>query len=326
MTRKLCPQGHGSFSDSADLCISCGAPLIVDQGARVIAQRFRLDRIIGLGGTRSTVWEGLDLRTTRQVAVKLLPEPTGVELTRFMRGAYIFAELDHPNIARVYEYGEYGDAGQGGGLYLVMERLEGATLDRVLRKGPLTYARALSLAEQLLDALGAIHDLRAVHRDIKPGNLFVTPDEIDGRWRVRLFDFDLATRYEDLTTTELYGDVLRAPESASICGTPEYMAPEQILGQPVDGRADLYAAGMTLYRMLAGRPAFGGPERRDVYRAQLRDPLPPLPAIPGRPPLPHGLDAVLAQATAKRPVDRFVRARDFRMALRGLGARVLARA
>lgn len=319
MSRKLCPNGHGYFSPSADLCSECGAELQDDHGDRVIAQRFRLDRVIGLGGTRSTVLEGVDLRTTRPVAVKLLPDPSGVELMRFLRGAYIAAELEHPNVAQVYEYGEYGeDDADGGGLYLVMERLTGATLDRVLRKGALPWRRAVSVAEQILSALDALHANRGVHRDVKPGNVFVTPDELDDSWRVRLFDFDLAMRVEDITTTELYGDELLAVPNTPVCGTPPYMAPEQIIGHPLDGRADIYGVGVTLYRMLSGCLPFADTDRQLLYRAHLERTPPPLEAPAGRPRVPAALVAVVMRALAKRRSERFKFASEMLRALRAV--------
>jgi len=318
VSRKLCPNGHGYYSTSADICSECGAALQSDHGERVIAHRYRLDRVIGLGGTRSTVWEGVDLRTTRPVAVKLLPDPTGVELMRFMRGAFIAAELDHENVAQVYEYGEYGEDEPEGGLFLVMERLTGATLDRVLRKGAIPWRRAVSVAEQMLSALDALHANRGVHRDIKPGNVFVTPDELDDSWRVRIFDFDLAMRVEDVTTSEFYGDELRAVPSTPVCGTPPYMAPEQIIGYPLDGRADVYAVGVTLYRMLSGCLPFADSDRQLLYRAHLERTPPPLAAPGGRPELPSALVAVVMRALSKRRSERFKFASDMRRALRAV--------
>ncbi|TNF38117.1 MAG: serine/threonine protein kinase [Deltaproteobacteria bacterium] len=320
MSRKMCPNGHGYYAESVDLCVECGRPLREAEVARVVAQRYRLDRIIGHGGTRSTVWEGVDLRTTRPVAVKILPAPAGVELMRFMRGAFIAAEIDHPNVARVYEYGEYGEGDEvgEGGLYLVMERLTGATLDRVLRRGALPWPRAVSIAEQLLCALCVLHGNRGVHRDIKPSNIFVTPDEIDDSWRARLFDFDLAIRVEDVTTAELYGDELRIVPNRMVCGTPAYMAPEQIVGYPLDGRADLYAVAVTLYRMLTGRLPFSAEDRQELYRSHIEDAPPPPVAPPGRPELPPGLVSIVLRALSKRRSDRFKSAREMRMALRVL--------
>jgi len=321
VSQKLCPNGHGYYAESIDLCVECGAPLRADQASRVVAQRFRLDRVIGLGGTRSTVWEGVDLRTTRPVAVKLLPEPTGVELMRFLRGAYIAAEIEHPNVARVYEYGEYGEdeaSADGGGLYLVMERLSGATLDRLLRRGALPYPRAIEIAEQLLSALSHLHDNRGVHRDVKPSNIFITPDEIDDSWRARLFDFDLAMRVEDVTTTELYGDELRAVPNRMVCGTPAYMAPEQIVGYPLDGRADQYAVGVTLFKMLTGTLPFAETDRQQLYKAHIEKSPPAMVAPLGRPPIPPRLAAIVHRSLAKRRSERFKDATAMLQALRQL--------
>ena len=200
----------------------------------------------------------------RKVALKTLKRRDRSSRRRFLREARAAARISHPNVCPIFEVGE-----EGGWPFLAMELLPGETLAARLRREPLSPAEALDVAEDLLAALGALHDAGVVHRDLKPSNIFLTPHG------AKLLDFGLAR--------ELPGDVARALATATdltrpglIVGTPGYMAPEQILGHPVDARADLFAAGAVLYEALTGQRAVPGGQRRPgALRHALRGASPP---------------------------------------------------
>ena len=187
-----------------------------------------------------------------------------------------------------------------------MELLSGETLSARLRRGPLAPPEALDLAEDLLSALGALHEAGVVHRDVKPSNLFLTPHG------GKLVDFGLAR--------ELPGDVARSVGTTTdltspglIIGTPGYMAPEQILGQAVDARADLFAAGIVLYEALTGRRPFPGDTAVAALSGALYEDPPPLVGSPAL----LALDAPIRRALAKKPGERYASAREMAEALRG---------
>ena len=191
------------------------------------------------------VYEADDERLKRTVALKLMLSLGHDETARkrFWREARAAASVNHPHVCQIYEVGE-----DGGTLFIAMELLEGEPLNKTLRRGPLSVDQALPIAVDMLAALGAIHASGIVHRDLKPSNVFLA------RHGVKLLDFGLA-RPELLTTQDSLDSLTR---SGSVLGTPGYMAPELITGDPVDARADLFAVGAILFEMLAGRPAFGG--------------------------------------------------------------------
>jgi non-specific serine/threonine protein kinase len=206
--------------------------------------RYAIVRLIGQGGM-GVVYEGHDDRLDRQVAIKIIrgevvADPTIHE--RFRREARAAARVSHPYICALYEYDEA--AGQP---FLVMELLSGEPLSKRLERGALPWSEVLRLADQLLDALNALHSNGIVHRDLKPANVFLTPHG------AKLVDFGLAqpTAFDDATHLGLTG-------AGMIVGTPQYMPPERTTGHPADERADLWAAAAVLYEAAAGAPAFSG--------------------------------------------------------------------
>src|SRR5690606_30567652 len=201
---------------------------------RLLNGRYRLHSLIGRGGM-AEVWRGEDLRLERRVAVKLLGESTDPDrLARFRREARTVARLSHPNIVTGHDLGV-----DGGVTYLVMELIEGTSLATRLAKGPLTVGDAVAIAGQVCDALAAAHAAGIVHRDIKPGNILLTP-----AGTVKVCDFGIARL--------LHASPTQLTTTGTVIGTSEYMAPEQASGAPVDGRTDLYALGCVLYAMLTG--------------------------------------------------------------------------
>ena len=260
--------------------------------------RFRIEQGIGQGGM-GIVYRAYDTVLQRPVALKLL----GAHLnndeqarSRFRREAATLMRLKHSNIALVYDFGEHE-----GRPYIAMEWVEGRTLKNILQEeGRLPLARSLHIITQLARALDYAHAHGVVHRDVKPANIL-----IDENNHATLVDFGVAWWDEapSLTTT------------GSIVGTPLYMAPEQLLGQPVDGRADLYSLAAIFYEMLAGHPPFGGDDASAAAVIQQQIYLPPPPLDEQNPAIPRQAAAAVEKALSKLPDDRFARGEDFVRAL-----------
>ena len=240
---------------------------------------------IGEGGM-GVVYAAKDERLQRNVALKTMAAVSRDDSARkrFWREARAAASVNHPNICQIYEIGE--DQGE---LFIAMELLEGEVLSDRLRGGPLGAADALPIALEMLAALSALHGRGIVHRDLKPSNVFLTPHG------VKLLDFGLAR--PELGPIDDNTGVTR---SGVVMGTPRYMAPEQIVGNAVDPRSDLFAAGAIVFEMLAGRPAFGGRTMLEVLHAT-RYEQPP--ALTGSPAV-AAVDRVIRRALAKKPADR----------------------
>lgn len=246
---------------------------------------------IGRGGL-GIVYRSRHVHLGRLVALKILhplwtSSPEFVE--RFREEGRVMALLEHPNICRVYDAGQVGST-----FYLAMSYLEGEPLERLLGS-PLPIPEALRIARQVAAALRYAHDRGVIHRDIKPANIVVGPDG-----HVTLTDFGVA-RLRNAPGLTLPG--VRV-------GTPYYMAPEQILGQPADPRADLYSLGVVLYQMLSGALPFPGPSTEEVYEGHLHQELPPLGEE-----TPAWLRDVVRRALAKSPDERFPDAASFLEAL-----------
>jgi serine/threonine protein kinase len=213
---------------------------------------------LGAGGM-GVVYRARDRVLGRDVALKLvLPEHAGDTAARhrFLREARAAAVLTHPGIAAVYEAGEAASDESGGPapLYIAEELVEGETLAGRLRRGPVDIEEVLRVGMQMAEALGEAHARGIVHRDVKPSNLMVTPDG-----RLKVLDFGLARRHVwDAEPSASDAETLSRTAPGLAVGTPAYMAPEQIAGEVVDARADVYGAGAVLYELLAGRPPFTG--------------------------------------------------------------------
>ena len=255
-------------------------------GRRVLAGRYRLDEVIGRGGM-STVYRGTDLSLDRVVAVKVAMDPLlerdPVYASRFKREARAAAGISNSGIVTVYDAGADGPT-----RYIVMEYVEGRDLAAILRdERPFDPPRAVRIAEQVAGTLAAAHAAGIVHRDIKPGNIMVTPEG-----QVKVLDFGIARTTDGLNLTQ----------TASVLGTAPYMSPEQATGQPADARSDIYSLGCVLYEMLTGKPPFMGDLPAAVLHQHVRvAPKPPRALNPNVPP---ALDALVLQMLAKSPEDR----------------------
>jgi len=236
----------------------------VDAVGRTLDGRYSIEERLGMGGV-GAVYLGTQLALGRSVAIKLLHEGLDPSFrTRFEREAKALAALRHPNIVSVTDYG-VDDVTP----YLVMEKLEGETLGERLSRGPLLPEHVLELTRQLLRALGFVHEQGLVHRDLKPGNLFLelTPD---GDERLKLLDFGLAKFVQE---PGIEGQTVT--RAGHVVGTPAYMAPEQIAGDAVDARSDIYAVGVLVFQMLSGKVPFEG-EPMEQLKGHLVAPVPPL--------------------------------------------------
>jgi eukaryotic-like serine/threonine-protein kinase len=264
-----------------------------------------LGPVIGSGGM-GEVYRAHDSRLGRDVAIKILPPDVADDperLRRFESEARAAAALNHPNILVVHDVGREHDTS-----YLVTELLEGRTLRAEIDAGPVPLPRAVDYAVQIAEGLAAAHARGIVHRDLKPENVFVTTDG-----RVKILDFGLAKTLHipDAAATTVTG-VGMVTGAHVVLGTPGYMAPEQVRGEPVDHRADIFAFGCVLYELLGGRRAFGGGTTLEVLSAILRDTPAPLASLS------PALARIVERCLEKEPAARFQSVRDLAFALRGL--------
>jgi serine/threonine protein kinase/tetratricopeptide (TPR) repeat protein len=261
------------------------------EGAPTTIGHYRITGELGRGGM-GIVYKARDPRLERTVAVKTMSAPAGDDASRqrFLREARAAASVNHPNICQIHDIGEHQ-----GDLYIAMELLEGEPLADRLRDGPLTVAEAVPIGLGILAALSALHARGIIHRDLKPSNVFLTPHG------VKLLDFGLARPIpEGFDRT----GAVNITQPGMIMGTPRYIAPEQVTGEPIDGRSDLFAAGAILFEMLAGRPAFNGNTVMAILNATVNEQPP---ALSGSPAV-AAVDRVIRRALAKRPADRYATA------------------
>jgi len=258
-------------------------------------------RILGeLGrGAMGVVYKAQDPNLDRVVALKTIileKDTEGREeyQKRFFLEAKAAGKLSHPNIVTTYDFGE-----EDGIAYLAMELLEGTDLRKRAAEGALPAADAVDIARQVAEGLAFAHERGIVHRDIKPGNIMLLP-----RGQAKIMDFGLARmRLADHKTS-----------TGMVLGTPRYMSPEQISGEPVDPRSDLFSLGIVLYEMLSGTRLFAGSEMAQVMHSITHDEH--LPPTQGDPTLPSMLDFVVARALKKDPAVRYQAADDFAADLR----------
>jgi beta-lactam-binding protein with PASTA domain len=266
---------------------------------QVLGERYEIGGVLGRGGM-AEVHRGRDLRLGREVAVKVLRSDLARDPSfqvRFRREAQAAASLNHPAIVAVYDTGE-DRSSSGATPYIVMEYVEGDTLRDVLRReGVLSPERAMNFAADICNALDFSHRNGIVHRDVKPGNVMVTP-----QGTVKVMDFGIARAVSDSAAT--------MTSTAAVIGTAQYLSPEQARGESVDARSDVYSVGCLLYELVTGAPPFTGDSPVSVaYQHVREDPKLPSSVNPAIPP---ELDAILLKALSKNPANRYQSAADMR--------------
>jgi serine/threonine protein kinase len=258
------------------------------------------------------VYRARDERLERDVAIKVLPEAVAQHpdrLARFEREAKAVAKLAHPNILEIHDFGREGDV-----TYAVTELLEGETLHAHLdvHHGPLPWKRVREIGAAVADGMAAAHGRGVVHRDLKPENIFITSDG-----RVKILDFGLARVERPVSEEDETATLTPAGTVAgTVLGTPGYMSPEQVRGQPADARSDVFALGCVLYELLSGRRAFRGDTAADTQSAILNQDPPPFSAsgVAVGPELSRTIERCLE----KKPERRFQSASDLAFALRAI--------
>jgi serine/threonine protein kinase len=261
--------------------------------------RFRVVSELGRGAM-GVVYRAEDTTLGRTVAIKTIALSGGsrqerdVHEARFLQEARAAGGISHPVIITIYEMGREGDTA-----FIAMELLEGRELRELIRDGRLDPARAVVIAATVAEALGYAHERGVVHRDIKPGNIMVLTDG-----RVKIMDFGIARHREPTVKTQ----------TGVLLGSPQYMAPEQIVGQPFDHRADIFSLGLVLYESLTGVKPFTADDIPDLtFKVANMPATPPSHIAPGLPPV---LDYIMARALQKKPEERYQTAAEFARDLR----------
>ncbi|HZX48943.1 MAG TPA: serine/threonine-protein kinase [Nitrospirota bacterium] len=252
-------------------------------------------------GSMGIVYQAQDPQIDRLVAVKVLRHDrvsSDAFVNRFLKEAKVIGRLSHPNIVTIYDVGE-----EQGNIFIAMELLEGLSLSDFLRKRNFSPKEVVELGVQITETLDYAHGKGVVHRDIKPSNIIVTPDG-----RIKITDFGIA-HIEDSSATY-------QTQAGEILGTPAYMSPEQITGQPVDGRTDIFSLGIILYEMITGKRPFGGEGKtlatvfNDIMQRTPQDPIKISSSVPER------LSGLIMKALQKEPEKRFQTGRELASALK----------
>jgi serine/threonine protein kinase len=287
----LCP------NDKTLLAIVKTDPLI----GQVINDRYQIVSAIGKGGW-SRVYRALDLSLNRDVSIKILHSHLTEDLEkvkRFQLEAEATAKLSHPNVIAIFDYGITDD----GSAYIVMEYLEGSTLEVTLpQNGALDWTKALPMFFQICDGLAEAHKQGIIHRDVKPSNIFIVAGAEPPV--VKILDFGIARLVaEDRTVLTKSGETM---------GTPAYMSPEQCMGQPLDQRSDLYSFGCVMFEVLSGKKAFTGDLPMEIMWKHLKDATTSLKAIDTETSIPLQLRQIILKTMSKDPAERYATASELR--------------
>ncbi len=262
---------------------------------------------IGAGGM-GDVYRARDARLGRDVAIKVLPDHLSQDsdrLKRFELEARATSALSHPNIVSVFDVGT-----DNGRFYVVAELLEGANLRQVIREGPIPLRKLIAQAGQIALGMAAAHSQGVIHRDLKPENIFVTRDG-----RIKILDFGLAKLVATATPDDR-SQTVSMTQPGMLAGTAGYMSPEQVRGEAVDARSDIFSFGAVLYEMCTGKRAFDGETAVETMTAILRS-VPPSPRL-ANPNVPIALDEIVQRCLEKKPESRFQSASDLAFALETL--------
>jgi tetratricopeptide (TPR) repeat protein len=303
-----CTACAGEVQLEDTFCARCGAPVVDPFIGTVVGERYRIVNRIGIGGM-GAVYRAEHTMMRRDLAIKvLLPELSGKEefARRFEREAESASRLDHPNIITVTDFGRTAE----GSLFLAMEFLAGTSLAAAIAAGPMPVPRALAIMRQILRALDHAHAAGVVHRDLKPENIMLV--ERDGnREAVKILDFGIAK----VTEPQSAPGREALTQAGVIFGTPEYLSPEQALGEGVDARADIYAAGVILFEMLAGRRPFESEDKVKIISMHLSHAPPRIREVNPAVEVPIPLEQAVLQALEKSRENRFATAAAFLQAL-----------
>ncbi len=299
---KICPVCSRQYPDDIRFCQDDGTTLRADAPAttlvgQVVADRYHVLEKLGEGGM-GQVYKAQHVKMDRLCAIKVMSPSMAHDadsIARFKREASNASKISHPNVCAIYDFGETPD----GLIYLAMEFIDGKSLTHTIEnEGALPLARATAIFKQTADALQAAHDLGIVHRDLKPDNIMLGRGR-DGGDLVKVVDFGIAKAFGGDTAGQ------KVTKTGLVVGTPEFMSPEQLSGDKVDGRSDLYSLALVYFRMLTGELPFQGDSVQETMVKRLTDEPAKLAAT--RPDLtfPDGLQQVLDAALARWPADRY---------------------
>lgn len=267
---KTCPQCNRVYDDTAEVCVEDGTLLVTQNDpliGQLLAGRFRLTEKIGQGGM-GAVYKAIQVKIERVCAVKLLTSTAGgdsqLAVTRFSREAQMASHIDNPHAVTIYDFGE----SEGGAFFLAMEYVDGESVSQILeRDRPLPLARVVHIIRQIAEALASAHALGIVHRDLKPDNVMITQKGSETDY-VKVLDFGIAKAVADDARDKL-------TETGFVLGTPIYMSPEQLSGEKLDARSDVYSLALIAYEMLSGRLPFeGGNAQAITIKRVTTDPIP----------------------------------------------------
>jgi serine/threonine protein kinase len=293
---------------------------------KVIAGRFRIDRVISEGGM-GVVCQATQVPLNRRVALKLLSPLLRSSREEFSRRFHLeaatLARLIHPNVVTIHDYGQTED----GDLFLTMEYLAGRPLAEVIdEEGPLSWARILQIAIQICRGLREAHAVGVVHRDLKPANIMILPGDDDSLDHVKILDFGLVKLLNPEETPQT--DLANRPDPREVTsrtylqGSPRYMSPEQIVGAPIDLRTDIYSLGAVLFTMTAGVPPFDGATTVDIIHQHVNASVPPISEMGYRRECPPQLEEIIVRCLEKDPDRRYATVNDVLVHLKGVLHRV----
>ena len=304
---KFCTACGAEYGDEILFCQRDGTPLRASETARdligqIVAERYHIQKKLGEGGM-GQVYLAEHVKMGRRCAIKIMAQSMMNDadaISRFNREAANASRISHPHVCAVYDFGETRE----GLIYLAMEYIEGKSLSALLDEGgSMPLPRATGIITQCADALQAAHDLGIVHRDLKPDNIMVMTAR--GRDIVKVVDFGIAK------ATDAKSSGQKVTKTGLVVGTPEYMSPEQLSGDPCDGRSDLYSLALVFYRMITGKLPFEADTAQETMIKRLTDE--PLPLALARPDLrfPVLLQTVLNRSLTRSPADRYATAVEF---------------
>jgi eukaryotic-like serine/threonine-protein kinase len=310
-TAKVCPQCGTEYPANARFCETDGAALrsAAGEGAdlegSIIAERYHILRKLGEGGM-GRVYLAEHVKMGRKSALKVL-HPGMVKnidaITRFNREAANASRITHANVAAVYDFGETPD----GLIYLAMEYVEGVPLTKIVAdNGPLPPHRAAEIVRQTGEALAAAHDVGLVHRDLKPDNILIAKTR-DGADLVKVVDFGIAKAAGN--------ESQKVTKTGHVIGTPDYMSPEQLSGDKLDGRSDVYSLGLVAFYVLTGALPFSSDSAQESLILRLTDSPKRLAAANSDVEWPRHVQAILDRALERRAADRYQSASEFGRAL-----------